>query len=504
VTRRRWLTLAIIAGLTVASAVLTRSQDTSPPLNVVVIVWDTVRADRLSLYGHDRPTTPAMAQLAKESRVFDRAYSPAIWTVPSHASLFTGRSVTEHGATVKHRWLSDDFTTIAEWLGKEGYDTYAWSSNPNLDPDSVNLLQGFESVDTSWEDAWGHASVKQARAKRIPRDRSTEISLGFVDGPSDDDDMYRWSASPVAADSFGQWLAQRKDKQKPFFAFLNLMEAHRPRIPSMAARKAALESNTSVIEAGLATECTEAQERAYLFDKHQYTDAELAGIRGVYDASLRELDRSTRDVLRGLKRRGLLEHTVFVFTSDHGEALGEHQLMDHFYGMYEPLVHVPLLIRAPRLAPGRVSHPVSTSQLFATLGGLLNLPLPETATVVDGLLADAAPVYAEFTAARPKRFDDLVAKHPDVDPTARFVPAAAVLQGQDKLIAYEDGRVELFDVVLDPSESFDLSGIEDTRREELLQQLENWRATREVYRPPAETYVEDELNPLLRALGYVD
>ena len=118
--------------------------------NVLIVVWDTVRADRMSLYGYGRPTTPKLDAWAKDAVVFERATSPGMWTLPSHASMFTGLRQTEHGAKPSWRWLDHRFDTLAELLDGAGYDTFAFSSNLIASP-MTNLTQGFETVHTTYK-----------------------------------------------------------------------------------------------------------------------------------------------------------------------------------------------------------------------------------------------------------------------------------------------------------------------------------------------------------------
>ena len=127
--------------------------------NVVILMWDTVRADRLGIYGYGLPTTPALDRFAQGATVYARAVSPAIWTPPSHASLFTGLAPKQHGVDATYKWLDNHHTTLAEILGDAGFDTYAFSSNPYVSA-KTNLLQGFATQDFSFEKPW----KKEAKA----------------------------------------------------------------------------------------------------------------------------------------------------------------------------------------------------------------------------------------------------------------------------------------------------------------------------------------------------
>ena len=179
--------------------------------NVLILMWDTARADRMSLYGHERQTTPHLEELANDARVYEQAISPAMWTVPSHASLFTGLPVASHGAHARWIWLDERFETLAERFAADGYETWAWSANPYLS-DASNLLQGFETVHMAWDGGWSEAAGRATMDKRIDRDASVEL------GPAWEAKRGRgWPAhlvaykdsAPVANEALLDWLDHR-------------------------------------------------------------------------------------------------------------------------------------------------------------------------------------------------------------------------------------------------------------------------------------------------------
>ena len=152
--------LALLAGCGVA--------DRAPPAppHVVLVVMDTTAASHLSLYGYTRPTSPHLDRIASEGVVFLRAYATAPWTLPSHASLFTGLTVQEHGANSESKWTSDKHRLLAEVLADEGYGTYAFSANPFVSKD-YNLVQGFQTVEHPWDSAWREAAERVTLDKLI-------------------------------------------------------------------------------------------------------------------------------------------------------------------------------------------------------------------------------------------------------------------------------------------------------------------------------------------------
>ncbi|MFP6578376.1 MAG: sulfatase-like hydrolase/transferase, partial [Myxococcota bacterium] len=118
--------------------------------NILWVVWDTVRADRMSLYGHSVETTPELDRWARGARVYRDVVSAASTTEPAHASMFTGLYPSQHGTDADHRWLSEDFDTLAERLSSAGYRTYLWSANPSISADE-NFHQGFDRVEHPWD-----------------------------------------------------------------------------------------------------------------------------------------------------------------------------------------------------------------------------------------------------------------------------------------------------------------------------------------------------------------
>jgi arylsulfatase A-like enzyme len=146
----------------------------SGPPNVLLVVWDTVRADHLSLYGHSRQTTPKLDAFARAARVFDDCVSVASTTVPAHASIFTGLLPAEHGVSNQHPKMDDSFVTLAEVLHDAGYHTYLFSENPHL-AKSTGLTQGFELAEYPWSPAYREQATEIVRAKLDPEDRSNDL-----------------------------------------------------------------------------------------------------------------------------------------------------------------------------------------------------------------------------------------------------------------------------------------------------------------------------------------
>lgn len=474
--------------------------------NVLLIVWDTVRADHLTPYGYARDTTPELAKLAAEGRVWTRAVSPGMWTVPSHASLFTGLPESAHGTTAAHQWLDDRFPTLAESLSDAGWATYLFAANPHVG-DHVNLGQGFERREAPDDAAWRKKATAATTSKLLPSDASNTMGPAYKPGKyaaGRDGDRTK-DAGPVAAEAMFSWLDGRPDDGRPFFATLNYMEAHVPRVPSMAARQA-LFSEAEIAEQ-LAFDQSYGNLLAYTVGLMEFTPTQQGWIRDVYDASLRDLDASLVPLLDGLRARGVLDDTVVIVTADHGEHLGEHHLADHKFSVYNDLIRVPLVIRYPKGVPAGVENaPVSTLDVFATVAALTDTGLPD-ATLSRSLLtprADAA-VFAELVAPTTLVFDRMRKVHPDFDSAPYEHVYASVEDEGWKCIARGDGRRSLFELASDPGEQRDLASAQPERAASLCAQIDQWRTTFAPYQgdgtAPTTTMTKAERCRLVQ-LGY--
>ena len=208
---------------------------------MLLIVLDTVRADRLSLYGYHRATTPKLEQLAKQGIRFDKVRATAPWTLPSHASMFTGRWPHELGV----EWMTPlrgKFPTLAEYLGSHGYATAGFVANTLFCSYDTGIDRGF----THYEDyeLGPLAAIRTAVVVDLAFKAAFRLALDY--GPSFDAGPFRpvqgrpcWGGSWPEIESaphainlkFVDWLARRREPGRPFFAFLNYFDAHAPYIP---------------------------------------------------------------------------------------------------------------------------------------------------------------------------------------------------------------------------------------------------------------------------------
>ena len=332
--------------------------------NVVLLVLDTVRADHLSLYGYHRPTTPHLDALAKRSIGFDFARSAAPWTLPSHATMFTGRW--PHELSVDYdKPLDDTYPTLAEYLGRHGYMTGGFVGNTIYANSWYGLDRGFARYEDARENR--ALSVQEAlRSSALTREMMPlAVQLGLW--PSDARYTPRKSAEEVNRDALA-WLDRRAGGDRPFFLFLNYIDAHGPyTLPDAFPRSFSKAGRMELIEgfrrvSNLAVPIGE-----------RHAKADRLGI-DAYDDCIRYIDTQVDRLLGELERRGKRSNTWVIVTADHGEHFGEHELFTHGNSLYRPLVDVPLLIVPPESGSGRrVSAPVSLRDLPATVVDLVGL-----------------------------------------------------------------------------------------------------------------------------------
>jgi arylsulfatase A-like enzyme len=412
--------------------------------DVVLIVLDTVRAGSVSTYGYARPTAPAIDALASEGALFLDATSPSTWSLPSHASLFTGRYPSSHGAHGEHRFLDDRYPTLASALAHNGYETFCFTANAWIS-DGLGLTRGFGYQDTSLMAHGGAGRGFSFIFRLLDRLGLQETDKGGT----------------RVADSFEAWAKSRPaDGGRPAFVFLNFIEAHFPYhqlphddlfrftdLPYSTLRSISLDlmgqqfggKGRSVEEAG-------------------------GPARDMYDGGIVHTSDLLGRVVAALRARGTLDRTVLVVLADHGEILGERGgHFGHGPSFYQESVGVPLLVRYPARIPAgtRVEAPVSTLGVYATIFDLAGLEEPPTLQV--GSLVPLAsgeaqqgggPILAELHPMPTPFAEETAPTDPQMHLDRRY---RLYRDGDLKLVTSSKGDVLLYDLAADPRESRDLA-----------------------------------------------
>jgi arylsulfatase A-like enzyme len=373
----------LIGGSIVAGDRIKQRREAARPMpppgspNVLLIVMDTVRADRLSLCGYHRATTPRLEQLATRGVRFENVRATAPWTLPSHASMFTGRWPHELGV----EWLTPlrpSHTTLAEYLGSCGYATAGFAANTLFCSYDTGIDRGFthfEDYELAPLDAARTALAVNVAFKGIFA-LTVNYGRSFHAGPLRpvQDRLLAWilARDRISARAINQkflgWLARRPEPGRPFFAFLNYFDAHAPYVPPTVAGHRFGIRPRSFADAQILDGWRD-------LNKHELPPYYQILARDAYDHCLAYLDSQLGELFDELERRGELDRTLVIVTSDHGEGLGEHDLYGHGESLYRTEIGVPLLIVEParNRSRGVVTELVSLRNLPATIVELVGL-----------------------------------------------------------------------------------------------------------------------------------
>jgi arylsulfatase A-like enzyme len=362
--------------------------------NVIMVVLDTQRFDRLGCYGYDRPTSPNLDRFASTSLFFEQAIAPGQWTIPSHASLFTGEVPAVHLTHQADDVLPREYQTLAARLSSRGIHTTGFCNNPLVGVLQNGLNRGFsrfynycgvvpstphKEIDDIWKPLrklWSHYT-------QVLRRLSYPIQNAFA-SPND---FFLGALKPffvpiwTRAGNF-KGMTQRSiretsshiknigdDQTGGHFVFLNLMETHLPYAPPDEFVKKFVPYLHDIPEAHHFIREFNRRAMQWLIPLAEPLDEiEIKTLSDMYDAEVAYQDHLLEGLISALDTDYHRENTLVVFLSDHGEMLGEHGYMGHGFGVYEELIRVPLFMRVPGLREGKhVSQRVSITQMFYTI-----------------------------------------------------------------------------------------------------------------------------------------
>jgi arylsulfatase A-like enzyme len=451
--------------------------------NVVLISMDTVRADHTSLYGYDRDTTPHLREWAASASLYMRAIATSDFTLPSHASMFTGMYPEWHGAFndgINVQALPLNRLTLAEVLGSHGYWTGESAANHVYLAGWTNLAKGFRFAKNE------RPVVLKPNSFHLRRVAQRLLSLVA--------DMTILDRRSLAAEDIGARGAFLLDRAKasgsPFFLFLNFMDAHAPYLPGPPFDNRFSDQDprfTSPVE----------QERWKTLERQPLSASELSFTISQYDGAIGAEDESIALLINRLKESGLYDNTLIIVTSDHGEAFGERNLLQHGQGVvYEDLVHVPLIVKYPGQQTGRRSDElISQVDLMPIALALAGIPAPPGLQGSSFLERGNDPSRVVYSSAT--GLPSFSQENRRFKGTRR-----AIFSGSWKLITWTQGPPELYDLASDPQEKQNLYSPENAQAKELSQRLDAWIAT-----IPHQKTSPSKLDPAtrerLKSLGYV-
>ncbi|MBW2295731.1 MAG: sulfatase [Deltaproteobacteria bacterium] len=452
--------LAAIALFAIASSCAedeVPTQRSTPASSIVMISLDTTRPDHLSVYGYDRPTSPNLDALARDSLVMQNFVTTSSWTLPTHASLFTGLYPSTHGAhysdtsdvalgdaegapegfeAFRANRLPDEAVTLAEVLRNNGYETYAVAAGPWFKP-VFGLAQGFDHYDAAFDSLAGRTG-----------DEVSELALGLIE----------------------------RAGQRPFFLFLNYFDPHDPYDPHGTSWEQFLKPNDDFARS-----------------------KELAH----YDAEILFMDQQIGRVIDDLKARGHYDSSWIVVTSDHGEHFGEHGLEVHGFSLYEGVVRGVLLIKPPAGVTLEIDPEMRSQSVdvMPTLLDALQIALP---SAIEGQPLRSAdhPAIAELY----RSTGNVRWKGERFRRELRAIYSGSDSGNYKLIISSKDGDPDagLFDLEADPGENHDLSAERPEVVKDMTRALEHWSANQSALSPVPVEDLDPETRRQMEALGYID
>ncbi|MGQ9730594.1 MAG: sulfatase [Candidatus Zipacnadales bacterium] len=425
--------------------------------NILLIVSDSVRFDRCSCYGYERSTTPVLEQIAVEGIRFDAAYSESSWTVPVMLTLLTGIAPREHRGEQIRR-LVNGIPSLPELLKTQGYTTYAGSANPFFGP-NYGVQRGFDHF------------FRPSRAIRITKPFVKYIAQRFA-----------WTDNGGQAITY-QFERILRHLKRPWFALLWYFDAHSP----YAAKQPFLtQFARKPLSRGARNRLLSRLRRPPELVATAAGD-DLVHLNDLYDAAIAYEDRLVGRLRQALEQVGIWDETWFVFTADHGEMLGERGLAGHgrSVDLYEPVVHVPLVMRGPGLPQGQTCDALvqlaDVTQTLAAIGGV-GERLPPTAAdridlrdAIDG--AGRAYALSEREPFNERSAQAFQRRNPSFDVTPHLCEMLAVVADGWKLIRRTPGREELYHLAEDPTETIDRLQEAPDRKTLLEGFADRWLAT---------------------------
>ena len=452
--------------------------------NIVWIVMDTARQDRFSCYGYPRETTPNIDRIASEGTLFRRAIASSPWTVPTHGSMFTGVYPSLHSAIGYTPHLDGAYPLIAEILREAGYETTGYSNNP-----FVSGTFGF---------TWGFESFQEPRVILQQNNQNTgDKGAGYTNNLIRD------------------WLRGRRD-ERPFFLFINYLEPHQP-LTELHENYLRAFTNEPDLSATI-EQLTAENVLTYSFvnaGRVTWNMRHVELLNAFYDANMRYLDMRVGELVDMIREQGILDETLLIITSDHGENLFDHNLVDHMFCVYDTLINMPLIIRLPgAFQPGaRVDGLAQDIDIVPTIADVAGLTWDGRENLQGSSLLKpptrkfAISEYCPFILNMVDVFLNSPKREFELHRLGSL--QKAVVTDDYKYIWHSFGAHELYAPLDDPDEKNNLIERESPKADELNTILRDWLAAlpeRPTRQTPPQTpgiQLTPERERQLRDLGYI-
>lgn len=465
--------------------------------NVLILMLDTARAQNFSCYGYGRSTTPNIDAIASEGVVFEQAIATGCWSLPSQVSLLSGMFPIKHGAHELRLRYDHPYPLLPEILRQEGYHTLGISPNSWMS-DEFGVTHGFDTYLKLWQ-FWHTMPADIAQPPLVQRVNRFYSRYVFP---------RRNRARHV-----NRYLMQHLAKStEPFFGYAIFWDTHLPYHSHGKHATAWLPDGVTLTQARRVNR----SHLKYFAGEAPMSERDFDILRACYDGALATIDEEVGRLISHLRQRNLLDRTLLIITSDHGENLGEHGLMSHAYSLHDTLIRVPLIIRYPECfaAGQRVAHQVQLTDILPTVLDVAQIQAPQVRAEFQGesLLAPppdpetARHAYAELLAPHPSmRTINRRNNVPEDTPRPAYDHALRCLRSlTHKLIWASDGQHALYDLQADPHETTNRFATEPKLASELMDILEAWQPPHGELLQESPPALDPALHQRLRDLGYID
>lgn len=477
--------------------------------NVVLLVMDTARASE-TRYVRENIENSTLSSLAAEGTTYTKAFTNSPWTLPSHASMFTGTYTSKHGTHAENKLYGGQFPTLAEQLAAAGYETIGITNNAWV-TDEFGLVRGFEKYHKVWQYIQTETDLGEIELTTHGADKIIETAKALLNGDLMANlvntlygkFLYRRSDYGAARTNalVNQWLTNR-ETDDPFFLFLNYLEPHLEYQPPKEWAQPFLPDDATYEDANAVPQ----EPWEYVAGTQSVSDSEFELLRGLYRGEIAYLDNQIGSLCSLLNRHGEWEDTVFVVVGDHGENIGDHDLMDHQYSVHDTLLHVPLIITGGAFSGGsETDRLVQPLDLYPTILNVAGVSIPNhvqgKSFHPDVVTKQREQVIAEYCSLQPSI--ERLSEQTGVSQKelAQYDRSMRALRTSDyKLVRDSRGTVKLFDI----SAGGETSPCNEPKVQENLEaRLDDWLDSFEQDTGNGAIEMSDSTKQKLEDLGYL-
>ncbi|MCD6099139.1 MAG: sulfatase [Candidatus Marinimicrobia bacterium] len=462
--------------------------------NIILISIDTLRADHLSCYGYHRETTPNIDRIAEGGVLFKNAYSTAVWTPPAHASMLTGLYPSQHGVVDQNK-LDKNIPTIAEVLQRNGYRTAGFVNNSQ-----VGALVGLDRGHDDFFEVWRGISAKDVLGRVV---RKVTKLRGVSDNGAEKTNQLVL-----------KWLQKNRSDFQPFYLFIHYIDVHNPLKAPYPFRFRYLTKSVRK-NVDMKKIWKVAHNPLICFtDQIELTTEEIEALICLYDEEIAYLDHKIGELLDHLREWKLLDNTLLIITADHGEHFGEHNLYSHVASLYEPVIHIPFIVRYPDIIESgiKIEKIVQLVDIFPTILSVAHINY----TVDNGMIGrDLLSVrnsekYHEYIIAEwegriPYFVKKRMQKSKQPINIAIFEHKQMMIRKNNyKYILTSEGKEELYNLSSDASEVNNIINKERKFADFLKIILDKWYTSlREAKHEENPNEIDEDIKKNLEALGYM-